>query len=136
MGLVIEFRLEPVTGAAGAVPGSIRGFGQGIAPLNHEPRNNPVKSGSIVKAAFSQLNEIIHMVGGGLGKKNDGDIAEPGVKDRLSGLHGFDFFGGEGFVSRRFGKPRRHEQEGRQKETDCGRQASVHIPDPRLRLTL
>ena len=82
VGLVVEFRLDLVAGAAGA-PQILFGivFRVGVAPLNHEILDDAMKAGAVVKALPGELLEIFDVAGRNIRPEFDNHFACAGVKN-------------------------------------------------------
>lgn len=77
VGVEVGLALDLITRASGPHPRVIGILGQGIAPLDHEVGDDPMKSGAIVELTVRQLLEILHRVGDFLVEqfRNDGAFA-------------------------------------------------------------
>ncbi len=81
MGDFIEFGVNCVARAAGAVhvPGLI--LGVGVSALDHEAGNDAVESDSVIEAFGGELLEILGVSGGVFGEELDDDSTVVGLDD-------------------------------------------------------
>ena len=74
---VVELSLESLARPPLAVGlRLIQIFGVGIAALDHEPWNHPMKDRAVIEAGFRQRDEIFNMLGGLLREEDDVHVAK------------------------------------------------------------
>src|SRR2546422_6447254 len=78
--------LDGVTGPAGADP-PLTGLRVGIAPLDHEVRDHPMKPGAVVEARVRELLEVRHRIGHLVGEQLQLDRSSRGLDYRLLVRH-------------------------------------------------
>src|SRR3954469_12577339 len=69
----VSLALDLVAGPAGADARIVGILGEGIAALNHEVRDDPMKPGTVIELAVGQLLEVLHGLGDFLIEQLGGD---------------------------------------------------------------
>ena len=81
VGVEVRLALDLVARAAGADAGVTRLFGEGVAALDHEVRDDPVETGAVVELAVGELLEV----GDGVGRLGVEQVGDDGALASLDG---------------------------------------------------